>query len=64
MGRSHNDISSYKDEIVDLFNQQETNEAIRMELARRYSINKYILPYPFPSPTGLGASPITYYHCR
>jgi hypothetical protein len=39
MGRSHIDISSYKDEIVDLFNQQETNKAIRMELARRYSIN-------------------------
>jgi hypothetical protein len=39
MGRSHIDISSYKDEIVDQFNKQETNKAIRMELARRYSIN-------------------------
>ncbi|KAF3392417.1 hypothetical protein F1880_008931 [Penicillium rolfsii] len=33
------DLSPYKGEIVDLFNQQETSEAICMELARRHSIN-------------------------
>lgn len=33
------DLSPYKDEIVDLFNQQETTKAICMELARRHSID-------------------------
>jgi hypothetical protein len=33
------DLSPYKDKIVDLFNQHETNDTICIEIARRHSIN-------------------------
>lgn len=39
MVRTQIDLSPYKDEIVDLFNQQETSEVICTKVAQRYSIN-------------------------
>lgn len=42
-------LSPYKDEIVDLFNQKETSKAICTQLAHRYSISiphKYTYPAP------------------
>ena len=39
MVRPQIDLDTYKDEITTLFNQQNTNQAICLELAQRYSID-------------------------